>query len=211
MKKSFRLCAFILSIILFYNNNTSAQSSIQIGTQTWTSINLNISTFANGDTIPEAKTNEDWTKAGKEKTPAWCYYDNNPANGAEYGKLYNWYAVHDSRGLAPKGWHIPEDAEWIILTDYLGGTDTAGTKMKTITGWNKSGDGNNSSKFAALPGGYRYDDGRFEAIGDCATWWSSTEKESDSAWARGLYNYRTSAYRGASTKGYGLYVRCLLD
>jgi len=205
------LRAFVLSIILFYNNIATAQSSIKIGSQIWTSTNLNVSTFANGDTIPEAKTNEEWAKAGKEESPAWCYYDNDPANGIQYGKLYNWYAVNDLRGLAPKGWHIPGDTEWIILTDYLGGTDTAGTKMKTISGWNKSGNGNNSSGFAAPPGGYRYDTAQFEAIGDCATWWSFTEKSTGSAWARGLYNYRSSAYRGASTKGFGLYVRCLLD
>lgn len=197
--------------IFFCNSNLAAQPSTQIGSQVWTSINLNVNTFRNGDTIPEAKTSDQWMQYNAEKKAAWCYYDNDPVNGSKYGKLYNWYAVNDQRGLAPKGWHLPTDAEWTILSDYLGGADTSGRKMKTSEGWNNNGNGNNSSGFVALPGGYRFDDGRFNAIGDCATWWSSTEKDIGSAWGRGLYNYRSNVYRGASTKSYGLYVRCVSD
>jgi hypothetical protein len=95
--------------------------------------NLNVSTFRNGDPIPEAKTDEEWKKAGKEGKPAWCYYENDPKNGAKYGKLYNWYAVNDPRGLAPAGWHVPSDAEWTTLGDQLG--DEASNKMKSTSGW----------------------------------------------------------------------------
>ncbi|MBM3455516.1 MAG: hypothetical protein FJX80_10255, partial [Bacteroidetes bacterium] len=112
---------------------TGSFKSVKIGAQTWMAENLNVSTFRNGDPIPEAKTNEEWEKAGKEGKPAWCYYENDSKNGAKYGKLYNWYAVNDSRGLAPTGWHIPSDAEWTTLENQLG--DDAGKKMKSTSGW----------------------------------------------------------------------------
>ena len=81
----------------------------------WMPKNLTTSTFRNGDSIPEVKVDKEWFEAAKEGRPAWCYYNNDPANGKTYGKLYNWYAVNDARGLAPKGWHIPTDREWQIL------------------------------------------------------------------------------------------------
>jgi uncharacterized protein (TIGR02145 family) len=112
---------------------TGNYKSVKIGTQTWMVENLNVSTFRNGDPIPEAKTNEEWEKAGKNKQPAWCYYDNDPKNGAKYGKLYNWYAVSDPRGLPPAGWHVPSNNEWTILSDFLG--NDAGKKMKSTSGW----------------------------------------------------------------------------
>jgi len=107
---------------------------ITIGAQVWMTKNLDVDTFRNGDPIPQAKTFEEWDKADENKQPAWCYYDNDPANGAKYGKLYNWYAVNDSRGLAPVGFHIPTVAEWTKLEDFLG--SDAGTKMKSKSGWN---------------------------------------------------------------------------
>jgi uncharacterized protein (TIGR02145 family) len=112
---------------------TGSYKSVKIGTQTWMAENLNVSTFRNGDLIPEAKTKEEWEKAGKEGKPAWCYYDNDPKNGAKYGKLYNWYAVNDHRGLAPAGWHVPTDTEWTTLGDQLG--SDPGKKMKSTSGW----------------------------------------------------------------------------
>jgi uncharacterized protein (TIGR02145 family) len=108
--------------------------SVKIGTQTWMTENLNVERFRNGDLIPQAKTDEEWKAAGENKQPAWCYYNNDPANGAKYGKLYNWFAVNDSRGLAPTGYHIPTDEEWSTLTNYLG--EDPGIKMKSKSGWN---------------------------------------------------------------------------
>jgi uncharacterized protein (TIGR02145 family) len=140
--------AFLL--LFTWVDNANAQQ-IKIGTQTWTTTNLDVSTFRNGDEITEAKTDAEWNKPN----PAWCYYDNDPANGKIYGKLYNWYAVIDKRGLAPAGWHIPNDAEWWTLTDYLGGEAKAGTKMKSQSGWKNNGNGTNASGFAGLPGGCR--------------------------------------------------------
>ena len=115
------------------NNNPIIERTkllVSIGTQIWMSKNLDVSTFRNGDTIPEAKTNEEWKAADDNKQAAWCYYDNKAANGTKYGKLYNWYAVNDERGLAPVGWHVPTDQEWTVLSTFLGGEDVAGEKIK---------------------------------------------------------------------------------
>jgi len=143
----------------------SIAQTVTIGTQVWMTKNLDVSTFRNGDPIPQAKTDEEWVKAGDNKQPAWCYYENDPANGAKYGKLYNWYAVSDSRGLAPVGYHVPSDAEWTLLTDYLGGEEKAGDKMKSKQGWAEDGNGTNSSGFSGLPGGNRNSNGSFDLIG----------------------------------------------
>jgi uncharacterized protein (TIGR02145 family) len=121
------------------NTPSGPYKTVTIGTQVWMKENLNVSTFKNGDPIPEAKTDEEWKRAGEEGKPAWCYYDNDVKNGTKYGKLYNWYAVNDARGLAPSGYHVPTDEEWTILTDYLGGEDVAGTKMKSTSGWESYG------------------------------------------------------------------------
>ena len=99
------------------NNNPE----VKIGEQIWMSKNLNVSIFRNGDPIPEVKSEDDWENAAINHQPAWCYYDNEPKNGTVYGKLYNWYAVSDPRGLAPDGWHIPTDEEWTDLHLALGG------------------------------------------------------------------------------------------
>jgi len=110
-----------------------AEGEVAIGNQVWTSKNLDVSMFRNGEAIPLAKTDAEWESAGENQQPAWCYYENKGENGTTYGKLYNWYAVNDPRGLAPNGYHIPTDAEWTILTDNLG--EEASTKMKNASGW----------------------------------------------------------------------------
>ena len=125
----------LLFLVIFSTSNSFAQS-VTIGTQVWTTKNLDVATFRNGDAIPQAKTDEEWKAAGDKKQPAWCYYENKTANGTKYGKLYNWYAVVDYRGLAPAGWHVPTDEEWTILSTFLGGEDVAGKKMKSTSGWN---------------------------------------------------------------------------
>jgi uncharacterized protein (TIGR02145 family) len=186
---------------------------IKIGMQTWMSENLNVSTFRNGDPIPEIKTNEEWEKAYKEGKPAWCYYDNDSKNGIKYGKLYNWHAVNDSRGLAPHGWHVPTDAEWIMLSNYLG--KDAGKKMKSTSGWNKNGNGTNESGFSGLPGGSCF--GNFHDIGNYGYWWSSTENFSDFTTPRemifprhlGINSDDLKSYGGTKEPGYS--VRCVKD
>ncbi len=133
-------CASFLQAQTYTKGKGRTYSTVIMGKQVWMAKNLDVDKFRNGDRIPQAKTNEDWKKAGENQEPAWCYYDNDREYGKKYGKLYNWYAVSDPRGLAPKGWHVPTDEEWLKLTDYLGGDKVAGTKMKSTSGW-KSYDG----------------------------------------------------------------------
>ncbi len=145
----------------------------KIGDQFWTVENLNTSTFINGDQIPEAKTAEEWDKAGKNEQPAWCYYDNDPLNGKKYGKLYNFYAVIDPRGLAPAGWHVPTDDDWKKLYTFLG--NDAFLKVSSFENENKI-DSNkliNSSGFSGLQSGSRDLNGKFLTSG--FVWWSSSE------------------------------------
>jgi uncharacterized protein (TIGR02145 family) len=149
--------------------------AVRIGTQIWAVSNLNVVTFRNGDTIPEAKSNEEWVKAGEAGKPAWCYYSNNPAGGKKYGRLYNWYAVNDPRGLAPVGWSVPGEADWKALAVNLGGAGPAGNKMKSTGGWQDGSNGTNESGFAGLPGGYRVENGNFMNVGSIGIWWSASE------------------------------------
>jgi len=182
---------------------------VKIGDQIWMTRNLNVDKFCNGDPIPEAKTNEEWIKAGENGEPAWCYYDNDPENGEKFGRLYNWYAVNDFRGLAPEGWYIPSDDEWMTLVDYLGGEIEAGEKMKSTSGWNDDGNGTNESGFSGLPAGDR--NGSFYDFGKCGYWWSSTEEASHSAWNRYLDYRDGNVYSFNYDKDGGLSVRCIKD
>jgi len=181
--------------------------TIQIGTQVWMVENLNVDRFRNGDLIPKARTNKAWKKAGENKQPAWCYYAKDPKNGATYGKLYNWYAVNDPRGLAPKGYHVPSKAEWTVLTNYLGGENEAGTKMKSTSGWFRTGNGTNSSGFSGLPGGFRFPTGEFLWVGESGYWWTTTEDD----WGALRRNLGYEDFDHGRSPAIGLSVRCLRD
>ena len=184
-------------------------TEVKIGNQIWMTQNLKVAHFRNGDSVPYAKTAEEWEKAGKEQKPAWCYYNNDPANDSKYGKLYNWYAVNDPRGLAPNGWHIPSDVEWKQLTDFIGGNEAAGKKMKSVSGWEVNGNGTNESGFNGLPGGYRYDYGFFNYGGLFAVWWASPVNYTSFAWLYyQAYNFG-NAFRYFPTKAFGFSVRCV--
>lgn len=212
----------LFSLILFGCGKSSDIPEVTIDNQIWMAKNLDVSTFRNGESIPEAKEQADWISAGEQGKPAFCYYKD-PINDKKYGKLYNWYAVNDSRGLAPNGWHIPSDEEWTTLTNYLGGEDVAGTKMKNSSGW-MANNGNNSSGFSGLPGGYRnYQDvgngsgDTFDHIDRNGYWWSSSMVETNYAWNRLLYSNwhgvggRDSDDHHGYHKGCGFSVRCIKD
>jgi uncharacterized protein (TIGR02145 family) len=181
------------------------KSEVIIGAQAWMANNLEITTFRNGDPIPQAASDEAWKIAGQNKQPAYCY------NGETYGKLYNWYAVNDPRGLAPEGWHIPTDAEWTQLSDYLGGERVAGKKMKSTSGWNNKGNGTNESGFNGLPGGYRGNFGSFSNHCNYGCWWSASEDSTGLAYSRDLSRSIDYLYRFSSFKERGFSVRCLRD
>ena len=181
--------------------------TVKIGTQTWMAENLNTSSFRNGDPVPEAKTDEEWVikKAG------WCYYNNDPKNGALYGKLYNWYALTDTRGLAPEGWHLPSEAEWNTLSTFLGGISEAGTKMKNKSGWNDNGNGTNESGFSGLPGSLRYEEGQFNDIGRMGFWWTTTPNIAKTLSHTLSSNSYLGWGMGKEGESYGFAVRCVMD
>jgi len=187
------------------------KKEVTIGRQEWMAENLNVDKFRNGDPILEAKTDEEWEKAGENGQPAWCYYEYDPANGTKYGKLYNWFAVNDPRGLAPEGWHVPGDKEWEKLVKYLGGDLEAGKRMKASHGWENNGNGTEEGGFSGLPGGSQCDYGTFEGIGRTGVWWSSTEHTPTNACNRLLYYNHGHAQIRNSSKGEGYSVRCLRD
>ena len=188
-----------------------ALPTIQIGTQKWTKYNLDVAFYRNGDSIPQVTDPTAW--AGLT-TGAWCYYNNDPIQGNKYGKLYNWYAVNDPRGLAPQGWHIPSDAEWTTLATTLGGASVAGGKMKEAgtVNWTAPNTGaDNNSGFVGLPGGTRLNNGTFFNVGTFGYWWSSTEYITSDAWSRYLFYNEVSVGSYNYHKRHGFSVRCLRD
>jgi len=198
---------------------TTNLPNLTIGTQIWTTQNLSVAKYRNGDTIPKVTDNNEWWNL---TTGAWCWYNNDSATYAStYGRLYNWYAVNDPRGLAPLGWHVPTNSEWDKMTKHLDASvdtivsglvgTTIGTQLKKTSGWNSGGNGTNSSGFTGLPGGYRYDGGTFGGIGSYGQWWSSTEDATTVAWYRLLYNYRASVARFTIGKLGGFSVRLVRD
>jgi uncharacterized protein (TIGR02145 family) len=189
---------------------------ITIGTQTWAKCNLDVSTYANNDPIPEVTDPTAWAAL---TTGAWCYYNNDSVSGATYGKLYNWYAVNDPRGLAPAGYHIPSDTEWTTLTTFLGGESVAGGKMKEtgLCHWlTPNTNATNSSDFTGLPGGCRYLSNTsfvFIEINKYGYWWSSTVNGPNTGYPnvfyrRLSYNNATSG-RNNISKSSGFSVRCI--
>ena len=184
--------------------------TVAIGSQTWMLKNLDVDHYRNGDVIPQVTDPSAWAAL---TTGAWCYYNNDSANGPVYGKLYNWYAVTDPRGLAPTGYHVPSDAEWATLTTFLGGEFVAGDKMKATTLWPPcSGITNtNSSGFTGLPGGCRDYYGLCSGVGFHGYWWSTSEYAPNYTFYRNLYYSDSTASSLDSVRTSGFSVRCLRD
>jgi uncharacterized protein (TIGR02145 family) len=219
-----KISVIIYSTILLFVIGKCAVSQtykdVKIGKQTWMGVNLNVDKFRNGDLIQEARTNEQWQEAADNKQPAWCYFNNDPANGESYGKLYNWYAVNDPRGLAPIGYHIPSKSEWAQIIIYLGGESEAGGKMKG-TGtqfWTAPNSwATNSSGFSGRAGGARSESGRgaggpfYRALGKYAYWWAKTDADGYNAFHTEIYytNPGTGIHEGQKGDGYS--VRCIKD
>jgi len=184
--------------------------TVTIGTQTWMAENLKVTTYNDGTTIPNVTDATAWSEL---TTGALCDYENTPSNSATYGKLYNWYAVNTGK-LCPTGWHVPSDAEWTTLTDYLGGASVAGGKLKETgtTHWNSPNtDATNETGFTALPGGLRFNIGAFHFIGGYGNWWSATEGSATHAWDRNMDSRYSSVGRSNFDKELGFSVRCVRD
>jgi uncharacterized protein (TIGR02145 family) len=191
-----------------------AVTTVPIGNQVWMHENLNVSRYRNGDPIRYAGSNKEWLDAGAKGEGAWCYYNNDSVKSEKYGRLYNWFAVHDPRGLAPAGWHVPSDQEWMVLAKTLGGTNVAGGKMKSteLSIWVTPNVGaDNSSYFSALPGGMRGIDGGFYFAGESAYYWSDSEYTPTVAWYSALNFHLTTLVRSGEQKIDGMSVRCIKD
>jgi len=196
---------------------------VTIGTQTWMAENLKTTHYRNGNAIVNVTSNTTW--AGLS-TGAWCNYDNSVSNGTKYGHLYNWYAVSDTRNIAPVGWHIPTDAEWTTLTNYasthLGTSPNVAKALADSTTWTVySTIGtigcnltlNNSTGFSALPGGHRdyFLSGSFLSFSSVGNWWSASEDGTNLAWDRELYYTYSTLTKINDYKANGFYVRCVKD
>jgi len=186
--------------------------TIRIGTQVWMVQNLKTTKYNDGTLIPLVTNDSTWANLA---TPGYCWYNNDAAAYKNtYGALYNWYTVNTGK-LAPKGWHVPTDAEWTTLTTYLGGDTIAGGKLKEtgMTHWEIPNTGaTNVTGFTALPGGYRSSSGVFDYIVVGGYWWSSTECNSSSAWYRLVYFNSSSVFRyNYFTKEDGFSIRCIKD
>ncbi|MBN1181638.1 MAG: fibrobacter succinogenes major paralogous domain-containing protein [Bacteroidales bacterium] len=215
--------AVMVSVIARFKNilaerllitNDDTYKSIKIWKQVWTAENLNIGHFRNGDVIPEAKSSVEWKSACENGKPAWCFYDNDPANEYIYGKLYNWYAVTDQRNLTPVGWHIPSYAEWDRLINDEGYENRIGGDLKE-TGTTHWRDPNIYASdihgFKALPGGHREDPYHFFNLGKIGKWWTATECHPYKAWSFAIYNIYGAFLPKEEMKSSGYSVRCVRD
>jgi uncharacterized protein (TIGR02145 family) len=207
-------CSYLATGQELRDKDGNSYKTVKYGKQEWMASNLNVTHFRNGDAIPEVKTAEEWMNAAKEGKPACCAYENDTANASRYGRLYNWFAVNDKRGLAPEGWHVAINADWSMLVKNLLGIDYAGAKLKSVADW-KAGTGNDKIGFKALPGGFRDAGGKFMDLGKKAQFWSNSVpvdvKPSDKIYSFALSNNTVECQYLQVEKGMGLSIRCEKD
>jgi uncharacterized protein (TIGR02145 family) len=206
--------------VIDYDGNV--YETVQIGDQCWMMENLKVTHYRNGDPIPSVKDGSVWASL---TSGAWCNYNNNGGYVEEYGRLYNFYAVNDSRKIAPVGWHVPTDAEWKEMEIYLGMTQ----QDADATGWRGKGQGGkmkevgtihwdapnigatNESGFTALPGGCRSMYGDFINMGGFAYFWCATMNGPAQAYCRSLYSGSADIARYYNYDELGYSVRCVKD
>lgn len=170
--------------------------TVKIGTQVWMAENLRVTKFKNGTAIPNEIIVDSWT--GKQ-TPVYFNYAESVSNSDTYGKIYNWYAVKDSKGLAPEGWHIPTKQEWETLINYVGGLNTAGVRLK-------------DDAFKALFGGGVW--AGYTGIGQEGMFWTSTEEENVPVWIninKDSEIVNVNNYQPHPLQYLGYYIRCIKD
>ena len=186
------------------------------GTQEWMAANLATTHYSNGDAIAEVPDNAQWVSS---TTPAWCYLNNNVGNNVIFGKIYNGYAMEDSRNVCPTGWHVPSNDEWGTLVTTLGGASVAASALRT-TGYISEGTGlwpydnvisNNVSGFSAQPSGFRNLDGTFASQIYCAVWWTNSLTPTDTYYTRSVYSFSNSVFNQDFTRPQGFSIRCLRD
>ncbi|MDP3180784.1 MAG: fibrobacter succinogenes major paralogous domain-containing protein, partial [Bacteroidota bacterium] len=184
--------------------------TVTIGTQVWMVENLKTTKYNDGSTIPNVIENTNWYS---RTTDAYCWYNNEISNKDTYGALYNWYSVGTYK-LAPKGWHVPTEEEWIVLINYLGGLTIAGGKLKEtgIAHWKSpNAEAVNEYGFTALPGGKRFSYGTFSDFGKNCYWWTSIQTSMDGSNFRGIGFDSGGIVYGGSKLNDGFSVRCIRD
>jgi len=221
-------CATLASSCSEVEMDGYSYSVVEIGDQCWFAENLRTTEYGNGDVIPAGLTDSEWGSTASGATAVYgegssSCYDYSPDNDAcdeaqsleEYGRLYNWYAVDDARGLCPTGWHVPTDGEWTDLEDYItaqGFSGSEGTALKSTYGWYNGGNGTDDFGFSALPGGSRnFGNGNFDFAGSFGSWWSSSPPSGGDAWSRDLASIYPAILHTNANLRYGFSVRCLRD
>lgn len=204
--------SLILGIILIINTDDLFTPKVRIGKQVWMKENLDVRTFRNGDIIKRAKSKLEWNEALHNQEPAWCYFNNDRnADHTFTGKLYNWYAVVDARGLAPEGWKIASQKDWSELVEFLG-EDVSAEQIRAKKGWESYDECTNESGFTAIPGGYRDASGHFSSVKELGYWWTFQRMMylSSNIDADAIYmDYESDLVDIRLNAGSGLAVRCI--
>jgi uncharacterized protein (TIGR02145 family) len=182
--------------------------SIEPYSKTWMAENLDVVTFRNGDTIFHALSEEDWQDARRNQIPAWCFYENDSINGLKYGRLYNWYAVNDPRNLAPEGWKIPTEEDWINFIDSFGENEEAAKNLRSTSWGDNSTSKSNKGGFSGLPGGGRNGLGEFYDEHESGIWWTSSN-EGVASWSIILHGQ--GIFKKMADNGYGFSIRCIQE
>jgi len=191
--------------------NGYTYNAVEIGGQCWFAENLRTEVYADGTAIPEVADSSGWAALS---TGARCDYNNDSANVAISGRRYNWFAVDNSRGLCPSGWHVPTDEDWTVLEQEVasqGFGDAVGTALKSTEGWDGSGNGTDDFGFAAYPGGFRDYTGAFDNVGFSGDYWTSSSLIEEFVWYRIFVASIVTVERAGINKEFGLMVRCLRD
>lgn len=187
---------------------------VQIGSQFWTKENLGIESFQDGTPITECTSSEQWAILASTNTPAWCYYNFDPANEEEYGKLYNYYVISSSKSITPVGFRVASVNDYNTLVSAIGGSKLAGHKMKNTTNWNtlrrQSGNGDNQSQFTGNPSGFIKENGEFWDYGWSANYWTTTSGSEDATSVR-LYWANKDVVNITANKDMGLAVRLVYE
>ena len=210
------ICLFLICVCGLQAQNVkdidgNLYHAVIIGDQTWLSENLKVTHYSNGEDIVYIENGNKWSR---QNHGAYCVFDSIYSNKKTYGLLYNWFAVIDKRNVCPAGWHVPSDAEWTELTNFLGGELTAGAQLKEngTKHWKSpNSKANNEADFTALPGGFRNYDGIFYDIGYYGFWWTSTKESAGLAWGRGMYYFFGDVNRDNNEVSDGFSVRCVMN
>lgn len=203
------IVSLVLICITVQGQNKMQVDQVKIGDQVWMSKNLAVKFFQNGDPIPQAKSREEWIEAGENCTPAWSHYQNYEQIEEDIGILYNWFAVTDPRGLAPKGWGIPTVNDFEELAVALGGEEIAGKALKTIKDWYKGGNGSNLTGFNGLPSGSRDFEGYFYYVLKTKFMWTKDSYDDLNAWYFYLEYTDDELKKYGASKNMGMSIRCI--